>query len=110
MFAFFKDELEARKSLKAFFPARIITKYSLERFLSICGEKLSKGFLKFCKLISNLILGQMSFTNSRGSRVAGRGSKVAVAGPMSRSQVQSRGRGSNVAAGESDLGFEVTAE
>ena len=42
----------------------------------------------------------------RGSRVAGRGSRVA--GPMSRSQVQSRGRGSNVAAGESDLGFEVT--
>ena len=42
--------------------------------------------------------------------VAGRGSKVAVAGPMSRSRVQSRGRGSNVAAGENDLGFEVTAE
>ena len=42
--------------------------------------------------------------------VAGRGSKVAVAGPMSRSQVQSRGRGSNVAAGDNDLGFEVTAE
>ena len=40
--------------------------------------------------------------------VAGRGSKVAVAGPMSRSWVQSRGRGSNVAAGENDLGFEVT--
>ena len=42
-----------------------------------------------------------SLTNSRGSRVAG---------PMSRSRVQSRGRGSNVAAGENDLGFEVTAE
>ena len=51
-----------------------------------------------------------SLTNGRGSRVAGRGSKVAVAGPMSRSRVQSRGRGSNVAAGENDLGFEVTAE
>ena len=49
-----------------------------------------------------------SLTNSRGSRVAGRGSRVA--GPMSRSRVQSRGRGSNVAAGENDLGFEVTAE
>ena len=65
-----------------------------------------------------------SLTNSRGSRVAGRGSrvagrgsrvqcrgrgsKVAVAGPMSRSRVQSRGRGSNVAAGENDLEFEVT--
>ena len=34
----------------------------------------------------------LSLTNSRGSRV------------------QSRGRGSNVAAGENDLGFEVTAE
>ena len=62
-----------------------------------------------------------SLTNSRGSRVAGpksrsrvqsrgRGSNVAVAGPKSRSRVQSRGRGSNVAAGENDLGFEVTAE
>ena len=30
--------------------ARIITKYSLERFLSIWGEKMSKGFLKFCKI------------------------------------------------------------
>ena len=38
---------------KLSFTARIITKYSLERFLSICGEKMSKGFLKFCiKLIS----------------------------------------------------------
>ena len=50
----------------------------------------------------------MSLTNSRGSQVAGRGSKVAVAGPMSRSRVQSRGRGSKVAAGENDLEFEVT--
>ena len=40
-----------------------------------------------------------SLTNSRGSRVAG---------PQSRSRVQSRGRGSKVAAGENDLGFEVT--
>ena len=46
----------------------------------------------------------------RGSRVQsrGRGSKVAVAGPMSRSRAQSRGRGSNVATGENDLEFEVT--
>ena len=36
-----------------------------------------------------------SLTNGRGSRVAGRG-------------VQSRGRGSNVAEGGNDLGFEVT--
>ena len=42
---------------------------------------------------------QESLTNSRGSRVAG---------PKSRSRVQSRGRGSNVAAGENDLEFEVT--
>ena len=49
-----------------------------------------------------------SLTNSRGSRVAG--PKVAVAGPVSRLRVQSRGRGTNVAAGENDLGFEVTAE
>ena len=52
----------------------------------------------------NTILGDVgikSLTNSRGSRVAG---------PMSRSRVQSRGRGSNVAAEENDLEFEVTAE
>ena len=36
-----------------------------------------------------------SLTNSRGSRVPG--PKVAVAGPMSRSRVQCRGRGSKVA-------------
>ena len=29
---------------KLSFTAKIITKYSLERFLSICGEKMSKGF------------------------------------------------------------------
>ena len=48
---------------KLSFPARIITKYSLELFLSICGEKLSIGFLKFCKIISNLILGQIVVSN-----------------------------------------------
>ena len=26
----------------------------MERFLSICGEKMSKDFLKLCKLISSL--------------------------------------------------------
>ena len=36
---------------KLSFTARIITKYSLERLLSICSEKMSKGFLKFYKLI-----------------------------------------------------------
>ena len=45
------------------FTARIITKYSLKRFLSICGEKMSKGFLKICKLITNLILGQIIVSN-----------------------------------------------
>ena len=48
---------------KLSFTARIITKDSLERFLSTCGEKLSKGFLKLGKLISNLILGQIIVTN-----------------------------------------------
>ena len=39
--------------------------YSSEHFLSLCGEKIyiSKGFLKFCKLISNLILGQIIVLN-----------------------------------------------
>ena len=64
MFAFCKDELEANRS-KLSFTARIITKYSLERFLSTCGEKLSKGFLKFCKFISNLILGQIIVSNHK---------------------------------------------
>ena len=41
LFFFFKDEREARKSLKAF---KIKTKYSSGRFLSICGQKMSKGF------------------------------------------------------------------
>ena len=35
---------------KLSFTARIIAKYSLKRFLSVC-EKMSKGFLKFYKLI-----------------------------------------------------------
>ena len=47
---------------KLYFTARIITKCSLECFPSICGEKMSKGFLKFCKLISNLILGQIKLS------------------------------------------------
>ena len=54
MFAFFKDDARQENHSKLSFTAKIITKYSLERFLSICGEKLSKGFLKFWKLISNL--------------------------------------------------------
>ena len=52
MFAFFKDELARQENRsKLSFTARIITKNSLERFLSICGEKMPEGFLKFYKLI-----------------------------------------------------------
>ena len=43
VFAIFQDELEARKSLKAFFfTAKLITRYSSERFLSIWGQKMSE--------------------------------------------------------------------
>ena len=35
---------------KLSFTVRIITKYSLERFLSICSEKMSEGLLKFYML------------------------------------------------------------
>ena len=56
MFTFLQDELEAKKSLKTFFfTAYIITKYSSERFLSSCGEKMSKRFLNFCKLKAYII-------------------------------------------------------
>ena len=61
LFSKMNSRQENRSKLS--FTARIITKYSLERFLSICGEKMSKGFLKFCKLISNLILGQIIVSN-----------------------------------------------
>ena len=59
-----------------------------------------------------MVAGRGSRVAGRGSQVLsrGRGSNIAVAGPKSRSRVQCRGRGSNVAAGENDLGFEVTAE
>ena len=61
LFSKMNSRYENRSNLS--FTARITTKYSLERFLSICGEKMSKGFLKFCKLISNLILGQIIVSN-----------------------------------------------
>ena len=53
MFAFFKDERNSKQEnrLKLSFTARFKTKYSLELFLSICGEKMSEGFLKLYKLI-----------------------------------------------------------
>ena len=59
MFAFFKDELEARKSLKAFFNSQNYNKIVSGTFSFL----FSKGFLKFCKLISNLILGQVIVSN-----------------------------------------------
>ena len=54
----------------------------------------------FCVLnLSNVAVGgPMSRSQSNG----------AVAGPMLRSRVQCCGRGSNVAAGENDLEFELT--
>ena len=52
-FCFFHLKMNSRQEnrSKLSFTARIITKYSLERLLSICSEKMSKGFLKFYKLI-----------------------------------------------------------
>ena len=50
MFAFSKMNSRQENRSKLSFTARIITKYSLERFLSICGAKMSKGFLKVYKL------------------------------------------------------------
>ena len=41
----------------------ILTKCSSERFLSIWGEKINPNAFKFCKLISNLILGQIIVSN-----------------------------------------------
>ena len=49
LFSKMNSRQENRSKLS--FTARIITKYSLERFLSICSEKMSKGFLKSYKLI-----------------------------------------------------------
>ena len=51
VFAFSKMNSRQENRSKLSFTARIITKYSLERFLPICGEKMSKGFLKFYKLM-----------------------------------------------------------
>ena len=50
-------------SSKISFIARVMPNYSLEHVLFIFGEKTSKGFLKFCKLISNLILGHIIVSN-----------------------------------------------
>ena len=60
----FKDELEARKSLIAFFYSQNYNQifFGTFKFL-ICGEKMSKGFLKISKLISKLIHGQIIVSN-----------------------------------------------
>ena len=56
VFVTIKDEREARESLKAFFlRPKLKLNFSSERFLPTCSQKMSKGFLKFCKLIPNLI-------------------------------------------------------
>ena len=61
LFSMMNSRQENRSELS--FTAKIIIKYYLAHFLSSCGEKMSKGFLKFCKLISNLILGQIIVSN-----------------------------------------------
>ena len=46
--------------------AKIITSYSSERFsfvFTLRKYRLKAGFLKFCKLISNLVLGQIIVSN-----------------------------------------------
>ena len=65
MLAFFKDELKARKSLKVFFLQPNFELCILQNifFLFAVKKYISKGFLKFCKLISNLILGQIIVLN-----------------------------------------------
>ena len=63
--AFFKDELKARKSLKVFFLQPNFELCILQNifFPFVVKKYISKGFLKFCKLISNLILGQIIVLN-----------------------------------------------
>ena len=51
VFAFAKMNSRQENRSKLSFTGRIITKYSLERFLSICGQKMSKDFLRFYKFI-----------------------------------------------------------
>ena len=49
MFAIFQDALKAKEIAQSLlFTANVITRYSSERFLSICGQKMFEGFLKFC--------------------------------------------------------------
>ena len=56
---YFSRWTRGKKIAQSFlFTVKVITRYSSERFLSFCGEKIPEGFLKFCKLMTNLILGQ----------------------------------------------------
>ena len=65
VFSFSKMNSRQENCSKFSFTARIKTKYSLESFFfSICGEKMSKGFLKFYKLIIKPdTLGQIIVSN-----------------------------------------------
>ena len=63
---FSKMNLRQENRSKLSFTARIMTKYSLERFLSICSEKMSKG-LTFWSSVSSYqtwyVLGQIIVSN-----------------------------------------------
>ena len=48
---FFKMNSRQENRSKFLFTTKIITRYSSERFLSISGQKMSVGFLKFCELV-----------------------------------------------------------
>ena len=52
MLLFFKMNLRQENRSKLFFTAKVIARYSseLERSLSFYGQKMSEGFLQFCKL------------------------------------------------------------
>ena len=48
---FFEMNSRQENRSKRSFYKQIITKYSSERLLSICGQKMSVGLLKFCELV-----------------------------------------------------------
>ena len=64
MFAFLKDELEARKSRKVFFlQPNLLLNILRNVFFLFVVRKYTLRFLKFSKFISNLILGQIIVSN-----------------------------------------------
>ena len=68
----------------------------------IAAKRVERDVVRFTTQVKAcLATNKGSLTNGSRSRVAGRGSKVGVTGPVSWSRVQcrSRGRGSNFAAG-----------